>query len=74
LEKKIDSYDERKTVIVLTESGKKAIAALRNGEMKLYEEIASGLSLNSKKDKAIYHAALKRGIDHFGKLLRQDEG
>lgn len=72
LEKRIDSVDERKTVVVLTESGKKAISVLRNGEMKLYEEIARGLNLNPKKDKAIYHAALKRGIDHFGKRLKQE--
>ena len=60
-------------MVVLTKRGKKAIAVLRNKEMELYKEIARGLSLNSKKDKTIYHAALKRGIVHFKKLLKQDE-
>jgi DNA-binding MarR family transcriptional regulator len=73
VEKRNDPEDQRRTIVELTKKGNAAITGIKDGQMKLYEEIARGLSLDPKKDKALYHAALERGINHFKELLEQKE-
>ena len=73
VEKKNDPEDQRRTVVELTEKGREAVVAIRKRQMELYEEIANSLSLDPKKDKPVYHAAVERGINYFERRLKQKQ-